>query len=284
MPESRYRPRRSLIFAPGDKPRMCLKALDTGADVVCFDLEDAVAPDDKDAARDGAVGIFRDMDPRAAGPETLVRINSLHSLDGLKDVAALADLPNPPAGFMLTKVKSIGEVAMLDDVLSEAGAASDLHVIIETNEALDRAFDIARASRRVRSLLFGAIDMAADLRTTTDWENLLFARSRVVHAAAGAGVDLIDVPWLDLEDMAGLREEAARSSSLGFSGKAAIHPKQIPVINEIFSPSEDELARAREIIAAFEAVEGGLVVHEGKLIEKPVLRSMQRVVAIADAR
>lgn len=84
--------------------------------------------------------------------------------------------------------------------------------------------------------------------------------------------------------MAGLREEAARSSSLGFSGKAAIHPKQIPVINEKFSPSEDELARAREIIAAFEAVEGGLVVHEGKLIEKPVLRSMQRVVAIADAR
>ena len=284
MPESRYRPRRSLIFAPGDKPRMCLKALDTGADVVCFDLEDAVAPDDKDAARDGAVSIFRDMDPRAAGPETLVRINSLHSLDGLKDVAALADLPNRPTGLMLTKVKGIGEVAMLDDVLSEAGAASDLHVIIETNEALDRAFDIARASRRVRSLLFGAIDMAADLRTTTDWENLLFARSRVVHAAAGAGVDLIDVPWLDLEDMAGLREEAARSSSLGFSGKAAIHPKQIPVINEIFSPSEDELARAREIIAAFEAVEGGLIVHEGKLIERPVLRSMQRVVAIADAR
>ena len=284
MPETRYRPRRSMIFAPGNKPRMCLKALDTGADMVCIDLEDAVAPDDKDAARDGAVSIFRDFAPGAAGPETLVRINSLHSLDGLKDVAALADLPRPPSGFMLAKVKSLGEVAMLDDVLSETGAASVLHVMIETNEALDQAFEIARSSQRVRSLIFGAIDMAADLRTTIDWENLLFARSRVVHAAAGAGVDLIDVPWLDLEDMDGLREEARRCSSLGFTGKAAIHPKQIPVLNETFSPAEEEVARARQIIAAFEAGDGGLVVHEGKLIEKPVLRSMQRIVAIAAAQ
>ena len=142
--------------------------------------------------------------------------------------------------------------------------------MIETNEALDQAFEIARSSQRVRSLIFGAIDMAADLRTTIDWENLLFARSRVVHAAAGAGVDLIDVPWLDLEDMDGLREEARRCSSLGFTGKAAIHPKQIPVLNETFSPAEEEVARARQIIAAFEAGAGGLVVHEGKLIEKPV--------------
>ena len=284
MPETRYRPRRSMIFAPGNKPRMCLKALDTGADMVCIDLEDAVAPDDKDAARDGAVSIFRDYMPEAASPETLVRINSLHSLDGLKDIAALADLPRPPAGFMLAKVKSLGEVAMLDDVLSETGAASVLHVMIETNEALDQAFEIARSSQRVRSLIFGAIDMAADLRTTIDWENLLFARSRVVHAAAGAGVDLIDVPWLDLEDMDGLREEARRCSSLGFTGKAAIHPKQIPVLNETFSPAEEEVARARQIIAAFEAGDGGLVVHEGKLIEKPVLRSMQRIVAIAAAQ
>ncbi len=284
MPETRYRPRRSMIFAPGNKPRMCLKALDTGADMVCIDLEDAVAPDDKDAARDGAVSIFRDFTPDTGGPETLVRINSLHSLDGLKDAAALADLPNPPAGFMLAKVKSLGEVAMLDDVLSETGAASVLHVMIETNEALDQAFEIARSSRRVRSLIFGAIDMAADLRTTIDWENLLFARSRVVHAAAGAEIDLIDVPWLDLEDMDGLREEARRCSSLGFTGKAAIHPKQIPVLNENFSPAEEEVARAREIIAAFEAGDGGLVVHQGKLIEKPVLRSMQRIVAIADAQ
>lgn len=284
MPETRYRPRRSMIFAPGDKPRMCIKALDTGADMVCIDLEDAVAPDDKDAARDGAASIFRDLEQDATRPETLVRLNSLHSLDGLKDVAALADLPNPPAGFMLTKVKGPGEVAMLDDVLSEAGTALDLHVIIETNEALDQAFRIARSSRRIRSLLFGAIDMAADLRTTIDWENLLFARSRVVHAAAGASIDLIDVPWLDLEDMDGLRDEARRGASLGFTGKAAIHPKQIPVLNETFSPAEDEVARAREIIAAFEAGDGGLVVHEGRLIEKPVLRSMQRIVAIADGR
>ena len=284
MPQSKIRPRRSMIFAPGDKPRMFPKALGMGADMVCIDLEDAVAPDDKDTARDCAVGIFRRFKPEAAGPEILVRINSLHSLDGLKDVAALIDLPSPPAGFMLAKVKSRGEVVMLDDVLTEAGADSVLHVMIETNDALDQAFGIAKASQRVRSLVFGAIDMAADLRTTTDWENLLFARSRVVHAAAGAGVDLMDVPWLDLEDMDGMREEARRCASLGFSGKSAIHPKQIPILNEAFSPSEEEVDRARQIIAAFQAGDGGLVVYNGKLIEKPVLRSMQRIVAIADSR
>ena len=137
MPETRYRPRRSMIFAPGNKPRMWHKALDTGADMVCIDLEDAVAP-----GRQGCgAGRRREHFPRlrAAARQArkpLVRINSLHSLDGLKDVAALADLPEPPAGFMLAKVKSIGEVAMLDDVLSEAGAVSVLHVMIETNEAL----------------------------------------------------------------------------------------------------------------------------------------------------
>ncbi len=284
MTEFSIRPRRSMIFAPGDKPRMFSRALDMGADMVCIDLEDAVAPDDKDAARDGTVGVFRQFQPGTKVPETLVRINSLHSLDGLKDVTALLDLPNPPDGFMLAKVKSHGEIVMMDDLLVEAGAQSVLHVMIETNDALEHAFQIAMASQRVQSLVFGAIDMAADLRTTPDWENLLFARSRVVHAAAGAGVDLIDVPWLDLENMDGLKDEAQRSARLGFSGKAAIHPKQIPILNNVFSPSAEEVDRARQIIAAFDAGDGGLVVYDGKLIEKPVLRSMQRILAIASTR
>ncbi|MDE0148068.1 MAG: aldolase/citrate lyase family protein, partial [Rhodospirillaceae bacterium] len=175
MPESRYRPRRSMIFAPGDNPRLCLKARDTGADMVCIDLEDAVAPGDKDAAREGAVGIFRDLDPQAAGPETVVRINSLHSLDGMKDVAALADLPNPPAGFMLTKVKGPGEVAMLDDVLSEAGAASFLHVIIETNEARGPGGGRAPGRRGGGCRRLGAVDKAAPRRPPKGRGNMVFA-------------------------------------------------------------------------------------------------------------
>jgi (S)-citramalyl-CoA lyase len=283
MTATAIRPRRSLIFVPGDKPQMYPKALVTGADIVCVDLEDAVAPGDKDDARERTVALFAQHGPGDAdGPERLVRINSLHTPEGLKDVTAFVDAAVPPKGLMLTKVKSRGEVVLLDDLLTECGMDTRLHVIIETNEGLDAAFAIAQASDRIDSMLFGAIDMAADLRTTPTWDNLFYARSRVVHAAAGAGVDLLDVPWLDLEDMEGLEREARAAAALGVTGKAAIHPKQIPILNEVFCPSAEEIERARSIIAAFEANTGGLVVIDGKLIEKPVLRSMQRIVAIAE--
>ena len=115
-----------------------------------------------------------------------------------------------------------------------------------------------------------------------DWENLLYARSRLVHAAAGANIDLIDVPSLDLEDLEGLEEAAKASAGLGFTGKAAIHPKQLEVINRCFSPSPEAIAEARRIVEAFENSEDGLVVVDGKLLEKPVLRSMRRIIAIAE--
>ncbi len=283
MTATAIRPRRSLIFVPGDKPQMFPKALKTGADIVCIDLEDAVAPGDKDDARERTVALFAEHGPgEADGPERLVRINSLHTPDGLKDITAFVDARVPPPAIMIAKVKSRGEIVLLDDLLTECDMATRFHVMIETNEALDAAYAIGQASDRIDSLVFGAIDMAADLRTTPTWENMFYARSRVVHAAAGAGVDLLDVPWLDLNDMAGLEREARAAAALGVTGKAAIHPKQIPILNEVFCPSADEIQRAREIIAAFEASTGGLVVIDGKLIEKPVLRSMQRTVAIAE--
>ena len=108
------------------------------------------------------------------------------------------------------------------------------------------------------------------------------ARSRVVHAAASVGVDAIDVPWLDLKDPDGMVREAEQVRDLGFSGKGAIHPKQIAAINAVFTPSEDQIARARRVIAEFEAADTGLVVIDGKLIEKPVLREMHRVLSIAE--
>lgn len=124
--------------------------------------------------------------------------------------------------------------------------------------------------------------MAADLRCKNAWEPLLYARSRVVHAAASAGVDVIDVPYLDLEDMSGMSREAGLAKDLGFSGKGAIHPKQIAELNRIFTPSDDEIARAKKVISAFEEADTGLVVVDGKLIEKPVIREMQRILSIAD--
>jgi (S)-citramalyl-CoA lyase len=275
-------PRRSLIFVPGDKPDMFPKALKTGADIVCVDLEDAVAPQHKSVARERTLALFDDR-PAAAGVECVVRINCLRSAEGALDVAAILERPAPPPALMLTKVRTADEVKILDDVLSDRGLDTRLHVIIETNDGLENAFAIARASQRIDALLFGGVDMAADLRTTPTWDNLLYARSRVVHAAAAAEIDLIDVPYLDLNDMDGMAREAEASAALGFTGKGAIHPKQIAMLNEIFSPSLAAIERARRIIQAFADSGSGLVVIDGKLIERPVLRSMQRLVAIADA-
>ena len=282
MLTTNIRPRRSLIFVPGNKPEWFPKALKYGADVVCVDLEDAIAPHQKDAAREATLTLFDDYKKKSQ-PECVVRINSLRSADGIRDVMGILERTRPPPALMLTKVKSSDEVCQLEELLTAPPHDSiRFHVIIETNDGLEAAYQIAQSSRRIDSLLFGGVDMSAELRTNLDWENLLYARSQLVHAAAGANIDLIDVPSLDLEDIEGLEKAAKASAGLGFTGKAAIHPKQVPVINTWFSPSAKAIAEARKIVEAFESSEDGLVVVDGKLLERPVLRSMHRILAIAD--
>ena len=275
-------PRRSLIFTPGNRPDMSPKALRTGADIGTIDLEDAIAPQHKDEARDKTLALFADL-PDTGGVECIVRVNTLRSADGLKDLSAIIAADAPPPAIMLPKVKSAEEIELLDELLIDNCATIRFHVIIETNDGLARCYAIAQSSARIDSLLFGAVDMAAELRVAPVWAPLFRARSQLVHAAAGAGVDLIDVPFLDLEDMNGLREEAERSAALGFTGKGAIHPKQIATLNEAFSPSEAEIDYARRVIQAFEEGDSGLVLIDNKLIEKPVLRSMYRILAVAEA-
>jgi len=281
MPEPSVCPRRSFIFTPGLRPEMYPKALATGADIVCVELEDGIAPRDKPAARANAMKLFES--PQADdGVERVVRINSLREGFGMADVQAVLATDTPPPALMLPKVRTPDEVALLDDLLSERGHDTRLHVIIETNAGLEAAYDIAHCSPRIDALFFGGVDMAAELRCENAWEPLLYARSRVVHAAAGAGLDAIDVPWLDLEDPEGMERAAVQARELGFSGKGAVHPRQIAALNAVFTPSAERIARARRIIAEFEAADTGLVVIDGKLIEKPVLREMHRIVAIAD--
>lgn len=274
------RPRRSFIFAPAMRPDLYPKALASGADIVCVELEDGVAPKDKDVARENVLALF--AKPQADdGVERMVRVNCLRTAFGLKDVLAILSSESPPPALMLPKVVSPDEVIWLDELLTEAEHDTRIHIIIEMNEGLEAAFDIARSSDRIDSLLFGGVDMAADLRCKNAWEPLLYARSRVVHAAASAGIDVIDVPYLDLEDMAGMTAEASLAKDLGFSGKGAIHPKQIAELNRVFTPSDAEVARAQKVISAFEEADTGLVVVDGKLIEKPVIREMQRILSIA---
>jgi (S)-citramalyl-CoA lyase len=275
-------PRRSFIFTPGLKPEMFPKALASGTDIVCIELEDGIAPKDKAKARQKALALFKT--PQADdGVERVLRINSMRERFGMEDVNAIISTKTPPPALMMPKVRTPDEVVLLDQLLTEAGHITRLHVIIETNEGLEAAYDIAKCSDRIDALFFGGVDMAAELRCPNTFESLIYARSRVVHASASAGLDVLDVPYLDLDDLQGMKKEAERVRDLGFTGKGSIHPKQIAALNEVFTPSREKIARARSVISEFEAADTGLVVIDEKLVEKPVLREMYRIVSIADS-
>ena len=282
MDETGDQPRCSLIFTPGTRPDMFPKALKSGADVVCVDLEDAIAPEHKDEARAKTLALFAGGQT-SGGVERMVRVNSLRTPEGLADVLAVLASAAPPPALMLPKVKSPDEVRLLEDLLDGPHAAIRFHVIVETNEGLEACHEIARASTRIDSLLFGGVDMAAELRVAPTWDSLLYARARLVHAAAGASLDLIDVPFLDPR-----RHERPRGRGRGGRGagddRQGRHPSQAGSRNQpaFHGPDAEAIARARRVIAAFEAGDSGLVVVDNKLIEKPVLRAMYRIVAIAE--
>ena len=278
---SNIQPRRSFIFTPGLKPDMYPKALKSGTDMVCVELEDGIAPHDKETARNLALKLFQEKQEND-GVERILRINCLREKFGIEDVQAILSTINPPPALMIPKVKTSQEVKLLDDLLSEKGHNCRLHIIIETNEGLENSFDIANCSQRIDALFFGGVDMSAELRCENKWEPLLYARSRIVHAAASAGIDAIDVPYLDLDDLDGMKEEAIKAKELGFSGKGSIHPKQISILNNVFTPSIEVIERAKKITSTFEEANTGLVVIDGKLIEKPVLREMYRILSIAN--
>ncbi|MBL6855318.1 MAG: CoA ester lyase [Rhodobacteraceae bacterium] len=281
MSERLPRPRRSFIFTPGLKPEMFPKALASGADMVCIELEDGIAPKDKEEARIKALKLF-EVAQADDGVERILRINSMRERFGIEDVLAILATDTPPPSLMMPKVQSPDEIIMLDQLLTERGHKTRLHVIIETNAGLEAAYEIANCSSRIEAMFFGGVDMAAELRCENNWQQLIYARSRVVHAAASAGLDVIDVPYLNLQDLDGMCDEAKKAKDLGFAGKGSVHPKQIAALNDIFTPSKDNITRARRVIKTFKDADTGLVVIDGKLIEKPVMREMYRIVAIAD--
>ena len=273
--------RRSFIFTPGLKPEMFPKAISSGADMVCIELEDGIAIKDKDEARKNTFKALESLEVKS-GVELVVRVNCQRTKFGLMDLKAVVSSKTNVKAIMLPKVKTPDEITFIDDMLTDCNLNTDLHVIMETNEALESIYDIAHASKRIVALYFGGVDMAAELRVPNEYKNLIYARSRLVHAGASVGVDVIDVPYLDLEDMDGMKKEAELVRDLGFTGKGSIHPKQINMLNEIFTPSKEEIIKAKKIVDQFNESDTGLVVIDGKLIEKPVLREMQRKILIAD--
>ena len=270
MDLNKLRVRRSFIFTPGLKPEMFSKAIASGADMVCIELEDGIAIKDKDEARKNTIDALKTLEVKN-DVELVVRINCQRTKFGLLDLEAFISSKIKVKALMLPKVKTPEEITFIDDLLTDCNLDTDLHVIMETNEALENIYDIAHASKRIVALYFGGVDMAAELRVENKPENLVYARSKLVHAGASVGVDVIDVPYLDLENMDGLKKEAEFVKNLGFTGKGSIHPKQINILNEIFTPSQKEISHAKKIIDQF-----------NKSVEKPVLREMQRKILVAD--
>ena len=277
--------RRSVLFSPGDQSDLMRKAPGSGADVVVFDLEDAVVPEAKAEARAAVAEVLTDpdFDPDA---EVCVRVNPA-------GIAADDDLDAVLAGdprldsVMLPKVASADDVQSLDALLDEHDADLPIVALVESAAGVLHAEGIAAADA-TDALAFGAEDLAADLGATRtdDGTEVLYAREHVVLAASAAGVDAIDTIHADFEDEAGLADETEFALELGYDGKMAIHPAQVPVINDAFTPAPDRIEwaeRVRDAKAEADAERRGVFRVDGEMIDAPLIAQAERVLERARA-
>jgi len=272
---------RSVLFFPGTRPDRYGKALASGADVVCLDLEDAVAEDEKHVARDHAARLVSSN--RWEAPRAMIRINHPASPDGREDLRAIlaAAAAGPlPLRLMLPKTDGPGDLDVVRRACAAAAVAVRLVPVIETARGLAEVERIA-AAEGVDALLFGGADLSVDLGCALAWEPLLFARSRMVHAAALGRVAALDVPFFDVRDPDALRAEARAVRRLGFTGKAAVHPDQIRPIHEAFTPTEEEVRRAIRVLEAVVEHGGGAALVDGSMVDRPVVEAARRTLARA---
>ena len=289
-------PLRTLLFAPGNRPRMLQKVGQCGADAVILDLEDAVPISEKEATRQAV----REAAGAIDACPVYVRVNPLVATAEFSQPIGEADLAavvRPGlAGIILPKVESPDDLRRADALLQEletqhglASGSVDVIPIIETALAVQRAYDIAAAGTRVKRLAFGAGDFTRDIgvawsRRETESQ---YARSALVIASRAAGLEPpLDTVWVDLRDQRGLTRSARTAKQLGFQGKMAIHPSQVEPINTVFSPSAAEIAFATRVVDAFTQAEAdGLasIQLDGQFIDYPIVESAQRVLAMAKA-
>lgn len=283
------RRRRSLLFMPGDDRRKIEKGAGLDVDSVVMDLEDGVALSRKDTARKTVCEALNTV--QFGATERLVRINPIGS--GLEDDDLTLTIEGRPDGYVMPKVKSGDQVRWVDNWLARVEREHDwpeqgirLLALIESARGVLAVEQIAAASRRLDALIFGAEDFAGDVGATRTVEGreVLYARSSVVVAAAAYTLQAIDTVYIDLYDVDGLRTEAEFALQLGYDGKLAIHPRQVEVIHDVFTPSDEEVARASRLIDAFEKHQqagAGAFQHEGKMVDMPMVRAARRVLVRA---
>jgi citrate lyase beta subunit len=283
------RPRRALLFCPGTERRKLDKAAGYDVDTVIIDLEDAAALSRKAEARATTVAALEALDFGAS--EVLVRINPVGSGLEREDLRALAAAPRLPDGLVIPKVASAGDIREIASALAaleaergiEAGRLR-LLAIVESARGVVNLAEIAAADPRLDGLVFGAEDLAGDLgarRSDQGWE-VFYAMSAVVVHAAAFGLQAIDTPFVDLQDDQGLVQATRRALEHGFTGKLAIHPRQLDPIRDVFTPGPSELAAAERLIAEHDRqqAEGrGVFELDGKMIDMPMVRAAERVLA-----
>ena len=284
--------KRSWMFVPGHRQKMIDKALGLNADAIMLDIEDGVAPNEKDTAREliGAA-LGRDKAPRS--PARFVRINAIGHARMDADFEAVV---RPGLeGLVCPKVETADEVRKVDAILAErepkmkmARGGVKLLIAIESPRGLLNAPAIAACSTRVCGLMFGAEDFGRELGLPTSREgearDMLYARSAIVIAAASAHVQAVDGVWVDLKDMEGLAGFARQSRRLGFSAMSLIHPSQIDPINSHFSPTAEEVSYAEQVVKAFEEANArgdGSIALGGQLIDRPIVERARRTIDMA---
>lgn len=283
--------RRTMMFLPGSNPAMLRDAALYGADTLMFDLEDAVSIKEKDTARALVHNALKTFDYSSV--ETVVRINSLDTI-GKLDIDAVVR-----AGvdvIRLPKTETADDVVEADAAITEVEKAcgrevgsTGLFAAIESAEGVLNAREIAKASDRLVGIALGAEDYVTNLKTTRgygDGQELYFAREMILHAARAAGIAAVDTVYSDVDNMEGFRKEVELIKQLGFDGKSVINPRQIPVVNDVYTPSEKEIQKSKEIIWATREAEAkglGVISVKGKMVDKPIIARAERTIALAKA-
>ncbi len=263
---------RSQLFVPGNRPDRFEKACAAGADLVCIDLEDAVGPGEKDAARSTVLAWLAKTEHKHVS----LRINAVETADGRADIAALKESGLTLPFLMIPKVASKSEVNDLDDDLPDA--LGTFFAIIESAEGLLNAEEIF-SNGRVTLGMYGAVDYAGDVDCDLAWETHLYARSHLVAAAAVYDVQLFDTPHIVVRDLEDCEASTRKAKALGIHARSAIHPAQIEPIHNALASSGEEIAQAQKVIAAYEAAKGNVVLLDGKFIEAPVVKRAERILA-----
>jgi (S)-citramalyl-CoA lyase len=263
---------KSWLFTPATKADRFGRAAEVHADALIIDLEDAVALSDKQKARTAALQYLEQ--PAGSRLPGALRINAPVTRTGIEDLHSLLESSAAPDYIILPKCDSPAFISMVRVLLDQAAKKTEIIALIESAKGVEALPDIVKSDVKPVGLLFGAADMAADLGAKTTWETLFFVRSRIRQVAASAGVVVVDSPFFDIADLEGLKRETKAAEDLGFHGKAAIHPKQISIINEVFTPSAEEVARARQILTVNQQGVGSV---DHQMVDEAVARKARLV-------